>query len=164
MIQYLKGDATAPQAKGPKLIVHIVNTLGGWGSGFVLAISKRWSEPEAAYRKWYKDKSYGNPPVKFELGAIQLVQVKLDTTVVNMVAQQGIGTGSNGPPIRYDALEKCLASVAEWAQKSGASVHAPRIGCALAGGRWREVEPILQRTLIKNEVSVTIYDFGPFNP
>src|SRR5205823_6841477 len=51
-ITYLKGDATCPQAKGVKIICHVCNDIGGWGKGFVLALSKRWSEPEAAYRKW----------------------------------------------------------------------------------------------------------------
>lgn len=40
-ITYLKGDATAPQAKGVKLIVHVCNDLGGWGKGFVPALSRR---------------------------------------------------------------------------------------------------------------------------
>jgi hypothetical protein len=44
-INYLKGDATFPEAKGTKIICHICNDLGAWGKGFVLAISKRWSEP-----------------------------------------------------------------------------------------------------------------------
>ncbi len=39
-IQYLKGDATSPQAKGTKIIAHICNDIGGWGKGFVLAVSK----------------------------------------------------------------------------------------------------------------------------
>jgi len=50
-ITYIKGDATNPQAKGTKIIIHICNNLGGWGKGFVLAISKRWKAPEEAYRK-----------------------------------------------------------------------------------------------------------------
>jgi len=45
-IVYLKGDATQPQAKGVKIIVHCCNDLGGWGKGFVLALRKRWPEPE----------------------------------------------------------------------------------------------------------------------
>jgi O-acetyl-ADP-ribose deacetylase (regulator of RNase III) len=45
-ISYLQGDATSPQAKGNKIIAHICNDLGRWGKGFVLAISKRWPEPE----------------------------------------------------------------------------------------------------------------------
>ena len=32
-ITYLKGDATLPQAKGVKLIVHINNTYGGKHAG-----------------------------------------------------------------------------------------------------------------------------------
>ena len=39
-INYLKGDATQPHSQGTKIIVHVCNDLGGWGKGFVLAISK----------------------------------------------------------------------------------------------------------------------------
>ena len=45
-IQYLKGDATAPKTHGKKIIVHVCNDIGKWGKGFVLAISKRWKEPQ----------------------------------------------------------------------------------------------------------------------
>jgi hypothetical protein len=45
-LRIVRGDATSPQAKGPKLIAHIGNDLGGWGKGFVLAVSRRWPEPE----------------------------------------------------------------------------------------------------------------------
>lgn len=48
-LTFVRGDATNPQAKGPKVIAHICNDRGAWGKGFVLAISKRWPEPEAAY-------------------------------------------------------------------------------------------------------------------
>lgn len=50
-IIYLKGDATNPQTEGNKIIAHICNDLGGWGKGFVLAISRRWKKPENEYRK-----------------------------------------------------------------------------------------------------------------
>jgi hypothetical protein len=40
-IQYRIGDATAPTTDGNKFIAHICNDIGGWGKGFVLAISKR---------------------------------------------------------------------------------------------------------------------------
>ena len=45
-INYIKGDATNPQISGNKIIVHICNDIGGWGKGFVLAISNKWKEPE----------------------------------------------------------------------------------------------------------------------
>ncbi|MFJ9407826.1 hypothetical protein [Streptomyces sp. NPDC101393] len=38
-ITYVQGDATAPQGKGVKVIAHVRNDLGGWGKGFVLALS-----------------------------------------------------------------------------------------------------------------------------
>ncbi len=53
-IQYIKGDATKPISDGNKIIVHICNDIGGWGKGFVMAITKRWTEPENKYRGWFK--------------------------------------------------------------------------------------------------------------
>lgn len=40
-IIYLKGDATEPIGTGHKIIAHVCNNKGGWGRGFVLAISKK---------------------------------------------------------------------------------------------------------------------------
>jgi len=40
-IQYLKGDATDPKVHGTAIVAHICNDKGGWGKGFVLAVSKR---------------------------------------------------------------------------------------------------------------------------
>lgn len=154
-INYIKGDATAPQAKGIKMIAHICNNIGGWGKGFVVAISKRWKEPEEAYRKWHRDRANND----FKLGSIQIVQVEEYIYVANMIGQQGIKTGSNGVPIRYEAVEECLEKLAEKALELGASVHMPRIGCGLAGGKWEKIEPLIEKTLIANNISTTIYDF-----
>jgi O-acetyl-ADP-ribose deacetylase (regulator of RNase III) len=156
IIRYLKGDATQPQAKGNRVIAHICNDLGGWGKGFVVAVSKRWKEPEAAYRAWHKGRSKND----FGLGAIQLVSVEPYLWVANMVAQHGMKTGSQGPPIRYEAVRACLKALAVEAKRLEASVHMPRIGCGLAGGRWEEIEPILSEELIAKGVEVTVYDFG----
>lgn len=98
-IQYLQGDATQPQAEGNTIIAHVCNDLGGWGKGFVMAISKRWPEPEATYRDWHKERSKND----FALGAIQLVQVEPSVWVANMVAQRGVEAGPDGPPIRRSA-------------------------------------------------------------
>ncbi|WP_327254666.1 macro domain-containing protein [Streptomyces sp. NBC_01244] len=151
----IRGDASSPQARGPKIIAHVCNDLGGWGKGFVLALSKRWSEPEAAYRAWHRGRS-GND---FALGAVQLVQVRPDTWVANMVGQRGMRTGSGGPPIRYEAVERCLALLAVHAAELGASVHMPRIGCGLAGGKWSRIEPLIRDGLCAKGIAVTVYDF-----
>ncbi|MFH8617519.1 macro domain-containing protein [Streptomyces sp. NPDC017979] len=155
-LNFVAGDATNPQAKGPKVIAHICNDLGGWGKGFVLAISRRWPEPEREYRRWHRERA-GND---FALGAVQMIRVQPDIWVANMVAQRGTKRGSGGPPIRYDAVESCLEAVAEHALAGGASVHVPRIGCGLAGGTWERIEPIVSKTLGARSVATTVYDYG----
>ncbi|MEV7182795.1 macro domain-containing protein [Kitasatospora sp. NPDC093102] len=156
-ITYVRGDATAPQGKGVKVIAHICNDLGGWGKGFVLALSRRWPEPEAAYRRWHRERAKND----FGLGAVQLVPVGPYVWVANLVGQHGIRTGrSSGVPVRYEAIDTGLASLGEDALRLGASVHMPRIGCGLAGGRWERVEPLVTARLTARGVPVTVYDLG----
>ncbi|MGW4378751.1 macro domain-containing protein [Kitasatospora sp. NPDC004531] len=155
-ITYLRGDATAPQGKGNRIIAHVCNDLGGWGKGFVLALSRRWPEPEAAYRRWHRERA-GND---FGLGAVQLVQVESYLWVANMVGQRGIRTSrSTGVPIRYEAVDTALDALGGHARRLGASVHMPRIGCGLAGGRWEHVEPLVTARLTGRGTPVTVYDF-----
>ncbi|WP_261510507.1 macro domain-containing protein [Chryseobacterium paludis] len=153
-INYLKGDATNPQTEGNKIIAHICNDMGGWGKGFVLAISKKRKAPEKEYRNWFKINS------NFDLGEIQLVNVEKEIWVANMIGQHKINTNSQGiPPIRYKAVEECLEKLNDAALRLNASIHMPRIGCGLARGKWEEIEPIINRTLLKNNVKVCVYDF-----
>lgn len=153
-IEYIKGDATKPVGIDNKIIVHICNDIGGWGKGFVLAISNRWKAPEKAYREWYKSQD------GFELGEVQFVNVEDNLWIANLIGQHKIRKDDNGnPPIRYEAIEQGLQKVAAKAKELNASVHMPRIGCGLAGGKWEQIEPIVKNTLIENDVSVTVYDF-----
>ncbi|MER7750728.1 macro domain-containing protein [Kitasatospora sp. NPDC097643] len=155
-ITYVRGDATTPQAKGVKVIAHVCNDLGGWGKGFVLALSRRWPEPEAAYRRWHRERAKND----FGLGSVQLVQVEQYVWVANLVGQRGIRTGrSTGAPVRYEAIDTALAALGDRAVELGASVHMPRIGCGLAGGRWERVEPLVAARLADRGVPVTVYDY-----
>lgn len=153
-IEYLKGDATVPRARGIKIIAHICNDIGGWGKGFVMAISKKWKTPENEYRKWFKSEN------NFHLGEVQFVQVEEEIWICNMIAQHKIITNSKGiVPIRYEAVEKCLEKLSRKALELNAVVHMPRIGCGLAGGIWTEIEPIIEKTLLAKDVEVYVYDF-----
>ncbi|MGI5239558.1 macro domain-containing protein [Dactylosporangium sp. CA-139066] len=154
-LRIIKGDATSPQAAGPKIIAHVCNDLGAWGKGFVVAVSRRWPEPERAFRQWHRERA-GND---FGLGAVQLVQVRPDIWVANMVGQRGIRPSRNGPPIRYDAVADALRLLAGHAARLGASVHMPRIGCGLAGGRWDRVEPLVVAALCERDIATTVYDY-----
>ncbi|MFF3913907.1 macro domain-containing protein [Streptomyces sp. NPDC001852] len=155
-ITYLRGDATVPSVKGAKVITHVCNDIGGWGKGFVLALSRRWPEPEAAYRAWHRDRARND----FGLGAVQLVRVEPYVWVANMIGQRGIRRGSKGVPVRYEAIDTALDRLAGEAIRLGASVHMPRIGCGLAGGTWSRVEPLITERLVKRGVQVTVYDHG----
>lgn len=153
-ITYVVGDATDPIGDGSKIIAHICNDIGGWGAGFVLALSARWSQPESLYYVWFGDRASND----FDLGAVQLVQVEIDLWVANLIGQRDVVAGPDGPPVRYDAIEQALDRLAATALAMEASVHMPRIGCGLAGGDWTIVEATIQRTLADAGVSVTVYD------
>ena len=60
--------------------------------------------------------------------------------------------------LRYSAEEKCLAKISLKAVALEASVHMPRIGCGLAGGKWEEIEPIITRQLSEKDITVYVYD------
>lgn len=153
-IQYIKGDATSPEGLENKIIVHVCNDIGGWGKGFVMAISKKWKTPEKQYRDWFKSKNY------FELGKVQFVQVEEDLWVANLIGQHKINKDENGDaPIRYHAIEEGLEVVSDFAKTNNASVHMPRIGCGLAGGKWEMIEPIILEKLSNQDIKVVVYDF-----
>jgi len=151
-IEYVVGDATRPRGEGPKIIVHVCNDRGGWGKGFVLALSRRWREPEQRYRAWAK----GGGDVPFELGQVEHVEVEAELWVANLIGQAGYRSSGGVPPVRYEAIREGLQTVARVAGELGATVHMPRIGCGLAGGSWEKMEPIIEGAL--EGVSVTVYD------
>jgi hypothetical protein len=113
-ITYRKGDATAPEEAGPSVIVHVCNDAGKWGKGFVLAVSRRWSEPERTYRA-----AFAEPPFP-QLGDVQFVPVTPAITVANMIGQHGVRSAHDRapPPVRYPAIREGLQKVATFARST----------------------------------------------
>lgn len=155
-VVYVIGDATDPGGNDNRIIVHVCNDIGGWGRGFVLALSARWPAAESAYLQWHASRQHND----FGLGAVQLVAVSESIWVANLVGQRDVVAGPDGPPVRYNAIEQGLHSVAAEALERTASVHMPRIGSGLAGGDWPVIESIVERTLLAAGVSVTVYDLS----
>lgn len=147
MIIYLIGDATCPVQK-PAIIAHICNNMGGWGAGFVLALSRKWKEPERDYRS----------QSEYFLGSVRFVAVEENVIVANMIAQDRFG----GVAVDYPSLRTCLNKVKrtvlqqQFVLKSPFSVHMPRIGCGLGGGDWETVSKIVEEEL--DGVEVFVYD------
>jgi len=94
-ISYFISYATAPDRRGPGVVAHACNDSGGRGKGFILAISRHWSEPEVAYPRWARGGE------EFELGMVQLVQVEDQLSVANMVA-------AGSPEGNWDQIEPLL--------------------------------------------------------
>lgn len=148
MIHYVIGSATKPEKK-PAIIAHVCNDVGKWGAGFVLALRKDFPKAEHSYRNWSKSGS-----VNYKLGGVQIIETEEpDIFVANMIGQRDVKVDDQGnPPIRYEAVKKCLEEVNEFAKGINASVHMPRIGCGLAGGDWKIMEEV-----IKNSLTVETY-------
>ena len=151
-IAYVVGDATRPHDKGHKIIAHIANdTSKRWGKGFGKVISMEWPELQTSFVKW-ACKS-GN----LELGKSHFFQILKDVSVFSMVAQHGFANSVH-PKIRYRHLARCLESLAIEAKKNSASVHMPRIGTGFAGGNWKIISELINEYLIKEGITVIVYD------
>jgi O-acetyl-ADP-ribose deacetylase (regulator of RNase III) len=164
-LNYIKGDATHP-IKEHALICHVCNNVGGWGKGFVLALSKRWPEPERAYRDWF-DGIFEEPQIiddkQFKLGNVQFVPILTEGNnfwVANMIAQNNTRKRndlSDKVYIDYDTLNITLDKTFKFAKEKQLTVHMPRIGCGLAGGKWDLIEPLLE--VAAKNIGTYIYDF-----
>lgn len=156
-LTFVIGDATQPQGSGPRILVHVCNDIGAWGRGFVLALSKRFKQPEKEFKRWAK----GETEQPYRLGEVQFVCVDHELWVANLVGQHDIARknkSNDSPPVRYDAIRAGLGRVRDEAQRLKASVHMPRIGAGVAGGDWAVIEPIIQQELCDHAVPVTVYD------
>lgn len=163
-INYVEGDATLPVGDGKKIIAHVCNDLGRWGSGFVVALGRRYPFAKSTYIMWSKGRCPNGGPydLPFELGNVDFASTgwgKHDVLVANMVAQHDVVRKNGITPIRYDALSKCLKTVFQYASQNGYSVHMPRIGCGLAGGEWNKIEPLILEANVF-DIQVYVYDWN----
>lgn len=166
-LRYITGNAVKPEGDGKKLILHVVNDEGKWGSGFVLALNKEFGtadgSPQYSYYRWFNcDKTPDNATESgnFKLGQFQFVTVKPDVTIVNMIGQSTPGGYKGFAPIRYQSLEECLLRVrdAVASYKGKLSLHGCRFGSGLAGGSWPIIEDIILRVFKDTKLTFTIYD------
>ena len=142
MITFVKKDAL--EVKEEKVIIaHVVNDRGGWGKGFVLSISEKWSTPEQIYRN----------SKKLKLGDVQFVPVENNVTVANMVAQKGYKNIYNPVPLCYASLESCLTKLDDFAKLIKADIQIPfKMGAGLAGGDWNKILEIIKKVVSVNVV------------
>jgi len=157
-IHYVNGDASKAQyGKGKKIIAQVCNDMGRWGKGFVMAITDTWGKhPGKLYRRWHK----AGVEAQFALGRVQVIALTDMIDLANIIGQNGIKTGSKGPPVRYEAIELGLDAVCVHAASVNASVHMPRIGSGLAGGEWARIQLILEAMTKKHTVAIYVYEYN----
>jgi len=152
-ISYQTGDATIPISSS-RLIIHIVNNMGKWGKGFVVALSKRYPVVKKMYQDWVNDDK------SFALGNVQFVVVDEveNVFVANMLAQNGIKRNYKDSTqyISYEHLEKCLSLVADFALEKRLSIQLPMIGAGLGGGDWNVIEKVIKNKIARNKIKCDI--------
>lgn len=153
------GDATEPRGTGKRLIAHVVNdaTPRWGGTGFARDVRRKWPFVQQEFIQWESENKN-----LFRLGSIHLVDIHEQLAIANMIAQRGYGPARR-PRIRYAALKECLIQVSRVAQMQGYSVHMPRIGAGQAGGNWAVIRQLIDDTLCRQGVEVTVYEL-PYSP
>ncbi|HUC17732.1 MAG TPA: ImmA/IrrE family metallo-endopeptidase [Acetobacteraceae bacterium] len=154
-IKYVNGNALSPRGDEPKIICQLVNNRAlKWGGGIARQMAQKYPEAEQAFSHWIAKLG------RRSLGLVHVADVDKITIVASLVAQSGYGV-SSAPRIRYAALEQALLHVCKEATRRRASVHMPRIGTGDARGDWATIENLVQDTLVRNGISVTVYDLPP---
>src|SRR5216684_423513 len=151
-VTYLKRDATTPTDASPTVIAHIVNDkTPNWGAGFGRFLAKKWPEVQENFRRLWTDRG------RLQLGTAYLTEVSPTLAVFHMISQHGYGS-SPKPRLRYEELRQCLRLLADAALSRHARVQMPRIGAGEAGGSWPVIEEMIQDTLCRRGIAVTICD------
>jgi len=157
-------------------IPHCVNSIGKWGSGFVVSINKNLNLiPKQCYLDWFinnvektnYDCHIMIESMPFALGEIQIVQPDLekDLAIVNMVGQVGVGQREDGsPPIDYDSIRKAAQKLHNFiiGYKKKSEIACPKFGAGLAAGKWEIIKDIIVEEWVNKGIDVTVYDF-PIN-
>lgn len=173
-IKYVQGDIfQAIAGKSNIIIPHVCNDIGGWGSGFVVSLSKFDKEPEQSYRDWFKGISPTGDALTsnrtFGLGETQIVgvvrfkDVETNIEVANMVAQHRTITTGEKIPLRYSALSKCMQYIAKkMLAESGlvkaTEIYCPKFGSGLAGGNWDFIETLINEIWVNEGIPVTVFE------
>jgi hypothetical protein len=171
-LKHITADATEPTSASNgdcRFLVHCCNDVGAWGSGFVMALSERWPEPEAAYRAWYDGyDTVHRTTGPLQMGEVQFVHIDQSLVVCNLIGQHATGRQSDGvPPVRYEAIELGLAKIRlamEGMLSMGyesVTFHSPKFGADRAGGDWDRIEQSIKTMMTATSVPSTVYTWPP---
>ena len=149
-IKYFDGDiltSTAP------IITHQVNCKGVMNSGVAKAIKEKWPVVFDEYLRFYQ-----NLTTDVLLGITQFVKIGTDRYVANLFAQEKYGYDG----IRYtsyDAIDKCLKSVARNAENGEINrVAMPyKMSSDRGGADWDVILALVNSAFKDTDITVEIW-------
>lgn len=157
-ITYLSGnDVREPvEAGSVNLILHCCNDINLMGAGVARALFEQWPEVKSKYHYAFEHNKNN------KLGDVHFAKVEANIYVGNIIGQHTISTNKDGgPPIRYWAIDKAFKSIVRSIEKRDEEVvvNIPYLmGCDLAGGRWEEIEYLINKNFTNNSILVYVYD------
>lgn len=132
------------------IIGHQVNCKGIMAAGLAKSIGDKWP----LVRFQYQDLVHSSKV--YFIGHSQIVKVDPDLWVANLFGQYTYGKGAVYTD--YDMLELALSTLGTQADQlkvPRSLIHLPMgLGCGLAGGDWKIVSKIIERTLPEAVVCV----------
>jgi O-acetyl-ADP-ribose deacetylase (regulator of RNase III) len=149
-IKYFDGDVLTSTAP---IIMHQVNCKGVMNSGIAKAIKEKWPVVFDEYLRFYQ-----NLTTDVLLGTTQFVKIGSDRYVANLFAQEKYGY--NG--IRhtsYDAIDKCLRSVARNAENGEINrVAMPyKMSSDRGGADWDVILALVNSAFKDTDITVEIW-------
>ena len=151
-IVMLRGDALEFKGEGTRILAHVVNDkTSNWGGDFARSLSARYPTVQSGFRLWSSASSRN-----LSLGKVHIADLKGGRLVASMVAQHGYGP-SPSPRLRYAALRDCLKIVCGAAKEREAEVQMPLIGTGMGGGNWSFIRELVDESLVRNGVRVTVF-------
>ena len=134
-----------------RIIVHQTNCMGVMGSGIAKQIKAKYPEVFAGYFKYCKESLATDI-----LGTALICEANDGKLIANVFGQ--IKYGTDKQYTEYDALQKALEEVRDFAKERELSVALPyKLGCGRAGGDWNKVFDII--TEVFADVPCNIYKY-----
>lgn len=122
------------------ILVHGVNCQGKMGAGIALQIKQHYPYAFNSYLAFCRARGY---EAQHMLGCVDFVQMSDQLIIANAFIQDTYGPGGRRY-VSYDAIDRCFASVNQYALKTGLPVKYPKIGAGLAGGCWDIISAIIE--------------------
>lgn len=141
-IKYKEGDLIQDSIYFD-VIAHGCNCFNTFGSGIAYQIKKFFPQV-------YNEDLKTTKGDKNKLGSYTFCKINPLLTVVNLYTQYGYGR--NQQHVDYNALQQCMKLLKQ--DFGGNKIALPQIGCGLGGGDWNKVEPIIQKELFDEDVTI----------